>query len=64
MARVKMQTPEQVLSILRQVEVSVASGKTTALASKEAVIAEQTYDRWRKGVRQVAGRSGNAAEGA
>ena len=27
---------------------SVANGKTTALACKEAAIAEQTYYRWRK----------------
>jgi putative transposase len=31
-----------------QVEVSVASGKTTGLACKEAAITEQTYYRWRK----------------
>ena len=36
------------MGLLRQVEVAVASGKTTAQASKEASITEQTYYRWRK----------------
>jgi hypothetical protein len=39
---------EQIVVILRQIEVAVANGKTTALACKEASIAEQTYYRWRK----------------
>ncbi len=46
MAR-KGHTPEQVLSKLRQIEVAVASGKTVAVAVREAGIAEQTYYRWR-----------------
>jgi putative transposase len=48
MARGKKHTPEQIVSLLRQVEVGVANGKTTAQASKEALILEQTYNRWRK----------------
>lgn len=44
----KKNTPEQIVSLLRQVEVAVASGKMTAQASKEAAITEQTYYRWRK----------------
>jgi transposase len=48
MAQRKKYTPEQIVSLLRQVEVAVASGKTTAQASKEALISEQTYYRWRK----------------
>jgi len=48
MARGKKNTPEQIVSLLRQVEVAVASGKTTAQASKEAAITEQAYYRWRK----------------
>lgn len=48
MARGKKHTPEQIVSLLRQVEVAVASGKTTAQACKEAAITEQTYYRWRK----------------
>ena len=47
MAR-KRHTPEQVVNLLRQVEVAVANGKTTGQACKEALITEQTYYRWRK----------------
>lgn len=36
------------MSLLRQIEVAVANGKTTAQASKDALITEQTYYRWRK----------------
>ena len=46
MAR-KRHTPEQVVNLLRQVEVAVANGKTTGQACKEALITEQTYYRWR-----------------
>jgi putative transposase len=49
MARRKKHTPEQVVNLLRQIEVAVAQGKTTALACKEAEITEQSYYRWRKG---------------
>jgi putative transposase len=48
MGQRKKHTPEQIVSLLRQVEVAVACGKTTALASKEALITEQRYCRWRK----------------
>jgi putative transposase len=48
MARRKKHTPEQVVSLLRQIEVAVADGKTAAQASKEALISEQTYYRCRK----------------
>ena len=44
MARGKKYQPEQVVNLLRQIEVAVANGK----ASKEAGIVEQTYFRWRK----------------
>ena len=47
MGRGKKYQPEQVVNLLRQIEVAVANGKTTAQASKEAGIAEQTYFRWR-----------------
>jgi len=40
--------PEQVVALLRQIEVAVANGKTTPQACKEAEITEQTYYRWRK----------------
>jgi hypothetical protein len=48
MARRKKHTPEQVVNLLRQIEVAVANGKTTAVACKETEITEQTYYRWRK----------------
>jgi putative transposase len=48
MARRKKHTPEQVVNLLRQIEVAVANGKTTSQACKEAEIKEQTYYRWRK----------------
>ena len=48
MARGKRYQPEQVVNLLRQIEVAVANGKTTAQACKEAEIVEQTYFRWRK----------------
>ncbi len=48
MARGKKHGPEQVVNLLRQIEVSVANGKTTSLACKDAGITDQTYYRWRK----------------
>ena len=48
MARGKKHTPEQIVSLLRQIEVAVANGKTTPIACREVGITEQTYYRWRK----------------
>ena len=48
MARGKRHTPEQIVNVLRQIEVTIANGKTTAQACKEGAITEQTYYRWRK----------------
>lgn len=45
MGRGKKYQPGQVVNLLRQIEVAVANGKTTAQASKEAGIVEQTYFR-------------------
>ena len=47
MAR-KLYKPEEIVNLLRQVEVAVANGKMTPQACKEAGIVEQTYYRWRK----------------
>ena len=44
----KRMKPEQVVTLLRQIEVAVANGKTTPQACKEAEVTEQTYYRWRK----------------
>ena len=64
MARGKKHTPEQIVNLLRQIEVAVANGKTTPLACKEVEITEQTYYRWRKEYGGSAGGPGAAAEGA
>ena len=48
MGRGKKHTAEQIVNLLRQVEVSVANGKTLLQACKEVEIVEQTYYRWRK----------------
>ena len=40
--------PEQIVTLLRQIEVAVANGKTTPQACKEAEITQQTFYRWRK----------------
>ncbi len=40
--------PEQIVTVLRQIEVAVANGKSTPQACKEAGISTQTYYRWRK----------------
>lgn len=48
MPRGKKHSAEQVVNLLRQIEVGVANGKTTVQACKEASITEQTYYRWRK----------------
>jgi hypothetical protein len=47
-ARGRRYQPEQVVNLLRQIEVGVANGKTTAQVCNEAEIMEQTYFRWRK----------------
>ena len=44
----KRYDPEQIVTLLRQIEVEVANGKTTPQACKEAAITVQTYYRWRK----------------
>ena len=44
----KRYKPEQIVNLLRQIEVEIANGKTTPQACKEADITQQTYYRWRK----------------
>ena len=46
--------PEQVVTLLRQIEVAVANGKTTPQACKEAQITAQTYYRWRVSAKRTA----------
>jgi transposase-like protein len=64
MGRGNKYQPEHVVNLLRQIEVAIANGKTTALACKEAGIVEQTYFRWRKEYGGAASGPGEAAEGA
>ena len=44
----KRYKPEQIVTLLRQIEVGIANGKNTPQACKEAEITQQTYYRWRK----------------
>ncbi len=39
---------EQVVTLLRQIEVSISTGRSTQMACREAGISEQSYYRWRK----------------
>jgi putative transposase len=40
--------PEQIVTVLRQIDVLATNGKTLAQACKEVVAVEQSYYRWRK----------------
>ena len=40
--------PEQIVTVLRQIEVQIANGQKVPQACKEAGIHTQTYYRWRK----------------
>ncbi len=48
MARGKKHTPEQIVSLLRQVENAMAGGKTTTQACDEAAVTVRSHYRWRK----------------
>src|SRR5664280_2193056 len=39
---------EQIVTLLRQIEVSMAQGKATPVACRDAGISQQSYYRWRK----------------
>ena len=41
-------TPEQIINSLRETEVLLSQGNTTAEAARHLSITEQTYYRWRK----------------
>jgi putative transposase len=47
MARRKY-TVEEIVTVLRQVEIATGNGRTTPHACREAGITEQTFYRWRK----------------
>ena len=44
----KRHTPEQIIRKLREAEVALAPGLTTAEVARKLSITEQTYYRWRK----------------
>ena len=44
----KRYKPEQVVNLLRKIEVEIANGKTTPQAARDAEITTQTYYRWRR----------------
>ena len=48
MKRGRRPSAEQVVLMLRQIEVQTARGKSIAVACKEADVSEQSYYRWRK----------------
>ena len=39
---------EQIVTVLRQIEVAMAQGKSVAIACRDAGISDQSYYRWRK----------------
>ncbi len=39
---------EQIVTLLRQIEVAIGQGKSAQIACREAEISEQSYYRWRK----------------
>lgn len=41
-------SPEEIIKLLRLVEIEVGKGKTTGQACKQLGFAEQSYYRWRK----------------
>lgn len=47
MAR-KRYSPEEIIQVLREVEIHTSQGKTVAEAVKQQGIGEQTYYRWRR----------------
>jgi transposase-like protein len=48
MSRGKRYSAEQIIKILREVEIYSGQGKTMAQAVRACCISEQTYYRWRK----------------
>jgi putative transposase len=48
MAKKKHHTPEQIIHLLRQAEVELATGQAVPQVCRKLGVSEQTYDRWRK----------------
>ncbi len=49
----KKHKPEEIIGKLREVEIVLGQGGTTAEACRRIAVSEQTYYRWRKGKRPV-----------
>ena len=47
MAKKKHHTPEQIIHLLRQAEVELATGQSVPQACRKLGVSEQTYYRWR-----------------
>lgn len=47
-SKARKHSPEQIVDILRQIEVANANGKTHTAAFREAGITDATFYRWRK----------------
>lgn len=45
---IKKYAPEEIIKLLRLVEIETAQGKTTAQACRDLGFADQSYYRWRK----------------
>ena len=45
---IKRYTPEEIIKLLRLVEIETGQGKTTAQACRDLRFTEQSYYRWRK----------------
>ena len=48
MGKANKHSAEQIVNMLRQIEVLIANGKTTPTACRETGITENTFYRWRK----------------
>jgi hypothetical protein len=60
----KKHKPEQIVALLRQIEIEIANGKSTPQACKEAEITVQTYYPLEKRVRRPEVGSSETDEGA
>ena len=60
----KRYTAEQIIHLLREVEIHTSEGKTIARAARQIGVTEQTYYRWRQGIRRTEQWPGKTFEGA
>ena len=61
MAKGQRLKPEQIVTLLRQIDVLTSNGKNLAQACKEVGTVEQSYYRWRKIYGGMNGEDGNTA---